>query len=36
MKLQYLRIYQYTNVITDIIWNEVIKWNYIAQDTVGK
>ncbi len=36
MNLQYLRIYQYTNVITDIIWDEVIKWNYIAQDTVGK
>jgi len=31
-----LRIYRLANDIADIIWNETVKWDYLAKDTVGK
>jgi four helix bundle protein len=34
--LEDLDVYNLSNEIADEIWNIVIKWNYLAQDTVGK
>ncbi len=31
-----LEIYQISEKLTDEIWNIVIRWNNLAQDTVGK
>ncbi len=31
-----LRIYQLSEIISDSVWDIVLKWNYLAQDTVGK
>ena len=31
-----LRIYQLSEDLSDTVWDIVIKWNYLAQDTVGK
>lgn len=31
-----LRVYQLSEELADIVWDIVIKWNYFAQDTIGK
>jgi four helix bundle protein len=31
-----LEIYQLSEKLSDRIWNVVVEWNYLAQDTVGK
>ena len=31
-----LRVYQLAEQLADEIWNLVLGWNYLAQDTVGK
>ncbi|MFQ6083578.1 MAG: four helix bundle protein [Candidatus Aminicenantia bacterium] len=31
-----LDIYKIIENLCDEIWNEIIKWNYFAQDTIGK
>ena len=31
-----LRVYQLSENLADTIWDVVLKWNYLAQDTVGK
>ena len=36
MNLEDLRIYKLANDIADKIWREVVEWNYLAKDTVGK
>jgi four helix bundle protein len=33
---QNLRIYQLSEELSDNIWEIVVKWNRLAQDTVGK
>ena len=33
---QNLRIYQLSEEISDILWDIVLKWDYLAKDTVGK
>jgi four helix bundle protein len=34
--LEDLDVYNLSNEIADEIWDIVIKWNFLAQDTVGK
>ncbi|MBA3704446.1 MAG: four helix bundle protein [Bacteroidetes bacterium] len=34
--LENLDVYNLSNEIADEIWNIVINWNFLAQDTVGK
>ena len=36
MKLEELQVYQLAMDIAERIWNIVIKWDYLAKDTVGK
>jgi four helix bundle protein len=31
-----LRVYQLSEEISDMIWEMVVKWKRLAQDTVGK
>jgi len=31
-----LRVYQLSETLADTIWNIVLKWNYLAQNTVGR
>ena len=31
-----LRVYQLSEELADLVWEVVIKWNRLAQDTVGK
>ena len=31
-----LRVYRLAETIADEIWTIVLKWNYLAKDTVGK
>jgi hypothetical protein len=31
-----LRVYQLSEEISDLIWEIVVKWKRLAQDTVGK
>jgi hypothetical protein len=31
-----LKVYQLSESIADLIWDIVIKWDRLAQDTVGK
>ena len=31
-----LRVYQLAEKLSDIIWNIIIQWDKLAQDTVGK
>jgi hypothetical protein len=31
-----LHVYQLAETLSDIIWNIIIKWDKLAQDTVGK
>ncbi|HUT69475.1 MAG TPA: four helix bundle protein [Desulfatiglandales bacterium] len=31
-----LRVYQLSEEISDLVWEAVITWNRLAQDTVGK
>jgi four helix bundle protein len=31
-----LRVYELSENLADSIWDVVLKWNYLAQDTVGK
>lgn len=31
-----LRVYQLAEEMTDLVWETVVKWNRLAQDTVGK
>jgi hypothetical protein len=31
-----LRVYQLSEEIGDLVWEAVIKWDRLAQDTVGK
>ena len=31
-----LRVYMLAEEIADLVWEVVIKWNHLAQDTVGK
>jgi len=34
--LEDLEIYQISMQLSDIVWNEVSKWNYFEKDTLGK
>ena len=34
--LEDLDVYNLSNEIADEIWNIVITWNFLAQDTIGK
>jgi four helix bundle protein len=36
MKLEELRIYQQSNLLSDKIWNLVNGWDYFQKDTIGK
>ena len=31
-----LRVYQLSEEISDIVWNIVVGWDYLAKDTIGK
>jgi four helix bundle protein len=31
-----LRVYQLSEEISDLVWEIVVKWKWLAQDTVGK
>lgn len=35
-KLEDLETYQLSMQLADEIWNDVLKWNFLAVDTIGK
>ena len=36
MKLEEFRVYQLSMDLGEEVWNLVIKWDYLAKDTMGK
>ena len=36
MQLDELQVYQLAMQLAEDIWNIAVKWNYLAQDTIGK